>query len=278
MLGEDNLISETDPPEPVLLDPDQAEPFLADAESLTLMTEGEANVFFALGLDASAPVPGRRTGLRDAAHRLSPTDGSLLAHARAVVLWHRSHRFCGRCGATTEAQEAGLMRRCTDTACGHPVFPRVDPAIIVLVTDGDRCLLGRHRDWPPGRYSTLAGFVEPGETLEQAVRREVWEESRVPVTDPVYRGSQPWPFPSALMLGFRAEAEEAVTPRCADRELADARWFTREDLLEGLDSGELLPPRQVSIAYQLLADWFDEASPVPLGEHLARLETPQPAR
>jgi NAD+ diphosphatase len=185
---------------------------------------------------------------------LEQGEGSLLAYARALVTWNRSHRFCGRCGHPTEPREGGHVRGCTNAACGRDHFPRTDPAIIVLVADGDRCLLGRKSEWPDGVYSTLAGFVEPGESLSEAVAREVREESGIVVGGVRYRSSQPWPFPASLMLGFHAEARGGEL--CVDREeLCDARWFNRREVLARHETGLKLPSR-VSIARRLIEDWL----------------------
>jgi len=195
---------------------------------------------------------GQLADLRLSGPMLGDDDAALLACARALLLWHREHQFCGRCGARNEAHGGGHVLRCSDPDCGRSQFPRIDPAIIVLVDDGPRCLLGRQASWPPQRYSTIAGFVEPGESLEDAVAREVGEETGVRVKDPIYHSSQPWPFPSSLMLGFHAQAADFnITLR--DEELEDARWFTRRDILDGLIK---LPPR-VSISFRLIEEWFN---------------------
>lgn len=185
-----------------------------------------------------------------------------LAYARGMAFWHAGHRFCGRCGAPTEIGRGGHVRICSDSSCAAPSFPRTDPAVIMLVTDGARCLLGRQEKWPQGMVSTLAGFVEPGETLEEAVAREVMEEAGVRVGRITYRASQPWPFPSSLMLGFWAEAEttEIVVD---ERELADARWFHRDELRAMGEVGDGLPgwklPRRDSISRWLIETWRDQA-------------------
>jgi NAD+ diphosphatase len=182
---------------------------------------------------------------------LPPDEANLVAHARALVLWHASQVFCGTCGSAARPGAAGNSRICINDSCGREIFPRVDPAIIVLVEHGDRCLLGRQQSWPEGRYSTIAGFVEPGESLEDAVRREIYEETNVRVGKVTYHSSQPWPFPSALMLGFTAEAT-TTDIELNDGELDDARWFTREDLLS--DFPKL--PFRISIARRLVDDWL----------------------
>jgi NAD+ diphosphatase len=193
--------------------------------------------------------------LRLVASLLPPAEAGLLGYARAMISWRRRHRFCGSCGAVTLATKGGHVLVCTNPACRHEQFPRLDPAIIVLISDGERALLGRQASWPVGRYSTIAGFVEPGESLEDAVAREVLEETGVVVDAIDYHSSQPWPFPASLMLGFTAHA---VTHQVhlRDQELEDARWFTRDEVAAGQP---LLPPNQ-SISFSLIEHWFDAGS------------------
>jgi NAD+ diphosphatase len=195
--------------------------------------------------------------LRQVATLLETPDAAILAHARAMVYWHQRHRFCGDCGSPTEPCEGGYLRVCTNAQCGQHHFPRSDPAIIVLVESGNRCLLGRKPSWPEGLYSTIAGFVEPGECIEQAVIREVGEETGVRVGEIHYQSSQPWPFPSSLMLGFRARAADP-TIRVDQHELQDARWFTREEIRSGLLEGRLRLPANISVSHRLIESWFDE--------------------
>ncbi len=192
--------------------------------------------------------------LRSVSALLSPADAGILAYARAMAHWHAGHRFCGACGSRTRICEAGHVRRCA--ACGRDQFPRTDPAVIVLVTAGEACLLGRSPRFPPGMYSTLAGFVEPGESLEQAVRREVREEAGISLRAVRYRKSQPWPFPQSLMIGFRAEAMHRRI-RLEDRELEDARWFSRAGLRRPEKRRVRLPARD-SIARFLIEEWLAE--------------------
>jgi NAD+ diphosphatase len=196
----------------------------------------------------------RALGLRAAAASLPAADAGLAAHAAALLNWHRRHGHCANCGAPTNTVAGGIIRVCP--RCGAQHHPRTDPVVIMLVTDGDRVLLGRQPTWPPGRYSALAGFVEPGESLEQAVAREVREEAGVEVGDPVYVASQPWPFPSSLMLGFIAPWRTG-DPRRIDAELEDVRWFERAEVeaaLRGGDGPPGLPPR-FAIARRLLERW-----------------------
>jgi len=198
----------------------------------------------------------RALGLRAAAAVLPQADGGLAAHAAALVNWHRRHRHCAVCGARTTVAEGGIVRRCP--SCGSEHHPRTDPVVIMLVTDGDRVLLGRQPTWPPRRYSALAGFVEPGESLEEAVAREVREEAGVEVGPPAYVASQPWPFPTSLMLGFTAPWRSGE-PRRIDSELEDVRWFGRADVaaaVEGRDEGPLGVPPRFAIARRLMEEWL----------------------
>src|SRR3984885_7916469 len=189
--------------------------------------------------------------LRPLSPLLRGDEAGLLAYTRALSIWRSRQKFCGVCGYATVPERAGHVIRCTNPTCGHDFFPRLDPAIIVLVTDGERALLGRQASWPPGRYSTIAGFVEPGESLEDAVVREVAEETGVSVSAVRYHSSQPWPFPSSVMLGFRARAA-AGSPVHVGGELEDALWFTREQLR----SGEALAPPTQSISWRLIESWL----------------------
>jgi NAD+ diphosphatase len=197
--------------------------------------------------------------LRHTAGLLPDDEAGMLAYARAMILWRRRSRHCGACGAPTASTSAGHVARCSNDDCGEEQFPRIDPAIIVLVTDGERALLGRQAAWPAGRYSTIAGFVEPGESLEDAVAREVLEETGVAVRESTYHSSQPWPFPSSLMIGFTATASDSTVTRL-DEELEDVQWFTREDIASGFPG---LPLPQ-SVSYRLIEDWYDAGSTLPL--------------
>jgi NAD+ diphosphatase len=202
-----------------------------DLNELILLGEYQGLAIFTTEIEGETP-PALDNGaefadLRLAAALLPHEEAGLVAYARAMISFRHRHRFC-------------------DTE----IFPRVDPAVIVLVTDGDRALLGRQPAWPAGRYSTIAGFVEPGESLEDAVRREVLEETGVETGAMIYQSSQPWPFPRSLMLGFRAEALTTEI-RLRDRELEDARWFHRDEL----KGGSMMPFSQ-SIAYRLIQEWL----------------------
>lgn len=195
--------------------------------------------------------------LRSVGPRMEADEGALAAYARGMLHWHRRHRFCGACGAPTENVWAGHKRHCTNPDCGLDHFPRTDPAVIMLVHDGaDHALLARAPGWPEGRHATLAGFVEPCETLEQAVAREVYEEVGLEITDVTYHSSQPWPFPSNIMLGFHARALNKDI-RLAPDEIAEARWMTREELRNSPEDETFALPRRDSISYRLIEDWMN---------------------
>ena len=252
-----SLISKAEPA-PALLGAAEATTLIAEGEWALLGLAGERAVFALdlAGTDDLAPDlerSGRFVDLRQVGPLLARSDAALLAYARGLMLWHRRHRYCGACGAPTRSAEGGHQRRCTNEGCGLTHFPRTDPAVIMLVTSGDKALLGRQRDWPPGRHSTLAGFVEPGESLEEAVAREVMEEVGVAVGDIRYHSSQPWPFPASIMLGFTARAlEERIV--IDPQEIDSAAWFTREDLRASPEDERLTLPRRDSIAYELIRD------------------------
>ncbi|MCC6305746.1 MAG: NAD(+) diphosphatase [Rhodobacteraceae bacterium] len=240
---------------------------------------GEAPVFAAdlagwepAGVDAAAaaaffdpteqghplmPPDHRFAELRGVMTRLSPREAELAATAKALLGWHATHRFCARCGAASAPAAAGWQRACP--ACGASHFPRTDPVVIMLVTRANAVLLGRSRAWPEGMYSLLAGFIEPGETIEAAVRREVAEETGVAVGAVRYLASQPWPYPASLMIGCAAEAlGEAIT---ADpEELEDALWLTREAMVDVLagSHARVRPPRRGAIARFLIEAWLSD--------------------
>ena len=200
---------------------------------------------------------GKFSDLREIGPLIGGIDGSILAYARGIMFWHSRNGYCGMCGTPTIATKGGHQRNCTKNGCTSLHFPRTDPAVIMLVKDDDRVLLGRQNIWPYGMYSTLAGFVEPGETIEHAVAREVYEEAGIIVKDIIYQHSQPWPFPSSLMLGFTAEAC-TKNIKLNDAELEDAQWFTRKEMLNFEMQGKSLP-RKVSVARRLIDDWLFES-------------------
>jgi len=202
-------------------------------------------------------------GLRAAGGRFNLFDAGMGAYATALSHWQAQTRFCTFCAAPLEQVSAGHRARCP--ACGKLHFPRTDAAVIVIVEHEGACLLGRQASWPAGRYSTLAGFVEPGETLEAAVAREISEEAGVEVVSCRYHSSQPWPFPASLMLGFTATARDRHIER-RDGELEDARWFTPQELLDGIEHGQLALSSPVSVSWHLIMHWLRERA----GEAMAR--------
>ena len=197
--------------------------------------------------------------MTDAAPLPAP-DAAIAAHARTLVDWHARHRHCAACGGHTRSVQGGANRVCFDCQAEH--FPRTDPVAIAVVVRGDQCLLGRGPGWPATFFSALAGFVEAGESLEDAVRREVLEEAGVRVGSVRYVASQPWPFPAALMLGFEAEASSDAI--AVGGELADARWFRAAEMRDLIAQGELIVSPQLSIAYFLIDRWYREETGEPL--------------
>lgn len=221
----------------------------------------EGVAYFALGFekqqDAIAPYLPEGAVLEDlrtTALFLPRPQSTLLAYARGMVYWNLRHSHCPECGSLTYSAEAGHVRACDN--CGRRQFPRTDTAIIVLISEGDACLLGRQAQWPKGMYATVAGFLEPGEPLEEAVAREAMEETGVELAEIRYHSSQPWPFPASIMVGFTATASNRNI-KVNNLELEDARWFTRKEIVEGLQNGILMLPPPVSIAYRLIRDWFN---------------------
>jgi len=271
VVGQKSLIAMSDTPEAVMLTNDVARATLALASEITVLGTAAEVTFVAASLShAAAPDIQAQAGrgefvdLRQAGRFMDREQASLLAHARGLTFWHARHRHCGVCGHPTESQGAGHVRRCTNADCGTEHFPRTDPAVIMLVyrddVPGGACLLGRQAVWPKGMFSTLAGFVEPGESLEQAVAREVLEESGVHVDAVTYLASQPWPFPASLMLGFHARATSTEIVVDPD-ELDDAQWFARADVktfAEWDDAADDQPrlPRKDSISRWLVEQWL----------------------
>lgn len=237
-----------------LTEPDRVQP-------PTLLGKDGEREYFAVSVTDSqrdailAKFPSARfTDLRRASIDMAAKHAGILAYAKALHYWQHRHAFCGVCGNPNLLRSAGHRMMCSNEECARESFPRIDPAIIVLVTHKEFCLLGRNAKWRPKHFSTLAGFVEPGESLEDAVAREVYEEVQVKLADIRYVSSQPWPFPASAMCGFYAEA---VTMSSGNsEEVEEARWFTVESLTQAVlnDEVRLSPP--VSIAFRLLADWF----------------------
>jgi NAD+ diphosphatase len=246
----DGKVLVTDEPALVLVPPADAPP----GDRLLLGEDGGTAYFAVPGpLPEPAGDDVRVADLRQVGSLLDDRDAGLLVQAVALANWHAAHPRCARCGAPTEVANAGYVRRCPADGSEH--FPRTDPAVIMAVIDhNDRIVLGRQPVWPARRFSTLAGFVEPGESLEAAVRREVREEVGVEVGTVTYAGSQPWPFPSSLMAGFFAQAQ--TTDIVLEDEISEARWWRREELDAALAAGELLLPGSVSIARRLIEGWY----------------------
>jgi len=247
---------------------------VGNQDGLIFLGEFRDQIFFAIDIsdhdDPAVRAPGQFHDLRAVSGLLHRDELGLLGYARALTHWQRTHQFCGKCGARNQIVKAGHVMECSNANCKQQNFPRLDPAVIVLVNDGDRVLLGRQTQFSPGRYSTIAGFVEWAESIEEAVMREVREETGVIVNEAQYHSSQPWPFPSSLMLGFIAQATTTEVT-LHDGELEDARWFSRKDIAAGALS---LPPT-LSISFALIEHWYNQGSPCALrDEPGARIDTP----
>ena len=210
---------------------------------------------FAVAVPPDTPLPGELMDLRPAAAQIPHGSAAILGQARALLSWHSRHQHCAVYGVNTKPAKGGYQRICESEACKAEHFPRTDPVVIMLVVDGDRCLLGRQSRFPAGFYSSLAGFIEPGESVEEAVTREVYEEAGVRVGRVRYVASQPWPFPSSLMIGCFAEATSTEI-RIDTTELEDAKWFTKAEVraaLSGNGPFNCSPP--FAIAHNLLQAW-----------------------
>ncbi|MFK7989681.1 MAG: NAD(+) diphosphatase [Sandaracinaceae bacterium] len=232
----------------------EAGALLEGAEVVFLGLDGDTAVLL-VDLPGDAPAPqlgdARFLDLFVVGAQLSQDEIGLLAYARGMALFHRSARFDPKTGHATQTVDAGFARQAPG---GEKLFPRTDPAVMILVTHEERCLIARGPQFPPGMYSALAGFVEPGETLEECVLRETLEETSLLVREPRYVGSQPWPFPRSLMIGFEAEVEDPSTLKLDPEELEDAMWVTRDELRD--PKGMFVPP-PFSLAYHLLKAWTD---------------------
>jgi NAD+ diphosphatase len=246
--------------------------FLSAAELGDLLSPAAAVIFlgivnqqscFALALPADDEMVPERLApfgifhnLRRFLPQVTEADYTLLAYARAMTFWRQRNRHCGDCGSVTTSMEGGHLLLCGNPSCGRQHFPRTDPAVIMRVCQGERCLMARQASWPEGLFSILAGFVEPGETLEEAVKREVREESGIIVRQVKYFASQSWPFPGSLMLGFTAELESGEI-YCADNELEEVCWFSRTEVRQGIKQGSLQLPVTGTLSYRLISDWLD---------------------
>ncbi len=256
------MVGGGDQPAAVWLAPGEAATRAIPAsEAIFLGLDGDVP-YFAVDLSGPGAEPGAETrgvftDLRAVGPLLARREGAILAYARGLVLWHRRHRFCSLCAQATRSAEAGHLRTCINPDCRADHFPRTDPAVIMLVHDSERCVLGRQTAWPEGMHSTLAGFVEPGESLEEAVAREVREEVGIEVCEVVYHASQPWPFPASLMLGFHARSGHGPL-KVDQHELAAARWYSRAELMASPEDQTFRLPRRDSIARRLVDAWIAE--------------------
>jgi NAD+ diphosphatase len=260
-----NLVTLAEPlPKAVIL-PATADVIAQSSDTAFLGLAPDGAAWFAVEIEpAAAEALARRCGgrfvdLRRVSGRLPSGEVAILAYARALMCWHRSHQYCGACGGPTISREGGHLRVCADATCATRHFPRTDPVVIVLVTrpgpGEEMCLLARQPGWPQGLMSTLAGFVEPGETVEEAVLREVREEAGIGLVRLAYYGSQPWPFPSSLMLAYTAEAAVGAELILDPGEIEDGRWFTRSQVAAMSSLGLKLPTRD-SIARSMIEDWL----------------------
>jgi NAD+ diphosphatase len=251
------------PTELGLIRPGIADPLVgAGALCIFLGLDGDRAVFALDVSEADDPANvGPLAGLgyfreaRTAAQMLSLRDAAIVAQAKALIDWHQRHGFCPRCGAPTKVMDAGYRRLCGKCNAEH--FPRVDPVVIMLATEGEACLVGRGKHFPPGMFSALAGFVEPGETIEEAVRRELMEEAALKVNEVTYYATQPWPFPSSLMIGCFAKAANR-NAKADDNELAEVRWIERSvarELIDGKQLDGLRVPPPIAIAHHLIKTW-----------------------
>lgn len=249
---------------PIFLSPSDLHNYSNALESSILLGISDKKTYFTIDIDSqeyASTLCNKKKGefldLRRVVSLFNYQDGALLTLARFMINWSSNNRFCGKCGNPTTNSEAGNVRICENSQCKQSHFPSMDPAIIVLVSIGGYCLLGRQQAWPEGMYSTIAGFVEPGESIEDAVIREVEEETGIKVEEIEYQSSQPWLFPSSLMMGFTAKAKSNKI-RIAENELEDARWFSREEIKDNLNKGLMRLPLKVSIAYNLIKTWYDK--------------------
>jgi len=264
-----NLIRGAQDPRAVWLEGAAARALRTQASETVFLGLAGETAYFALDLsaigdpeaapeltDGGAPL-GVFLDLRTVGPLVERNEGAILAYARGLVHWHQRHRFCGVCGEATTSVQGGHQRHCRDADCGIQHFPRTDPAVIMLIHDGEHCVLGRQKIWANGMHSTLAGFVEPGESLEDAVAREVKEEVGLELDEIHYHSSQPWPFPASLMLGFHATCRNRPL-RVDAHELAAADWYSRDALKASPEDDSFRLPRRDSIARRLIDDWLAE--------------------
>jgi NAD+ diphosphatase len=254
-----NYVSDPEAPRAISLDPDRRAALVEAASTVVLLGVESETAHFLIDIshldETTALELGHAVDLRAVGVLMPQREGALLAYARGLTYWHDRHKFCGTCGSPTELKAAGHQRQCTNPDCSAVQFPRTDPAVIMRITHGDRILMARQAVWAQGMHSVLAGFVEPGESLEDAVAREVYEEVGLKLTRIKYFSSQPWPFPSSLMLGFSAEATSDQFT-VDENELESARWMTRPELLNSPEDATFKLPRKDSISRRLIEDWL----------------------
>jgi NAD+ diphosphatase len=254
-----NYVSDPEAPHALVLDPQLRAAFIEAARNVVLLGTEQETAHFLIDIsnleESEALALGHAVDQRAVGALMPQREGALLAYARGLTYWHERHKFCGVCGSPTEPKSAGHQRQGTNPDCSVVEFPRTDPAVIMRITHGDKILMARQAVWPQGMHSVLAGFVEPGESLEDAVAREVYEEVGLRLTRIKYYSSQPWPFPSSLMLGFSAEATSDAF-KVDEDELESARWMTRQDLLNSPEDETFKLPRKDSISRRLIEDWL----------------------
>ncbi len=261
---------------PYFLKAAAAEPLQSELDAVIFLGSRRYKHYFAIEVtdELLAASMGNATcqflGLREVGRQLHAHHASMLSYAKAIFNWHARHRFCGVCGADTSPDQGGHLRQCSNTDCRTSHFPRTDPAIIVSVIRDGYCLFGRQSSWPPKRFSVIAGFVEPGESIEQTVAREVHEETNIDIDRIYYHSSQPWPFPGSIMLGYSAMATSQDI-NLNDGELQEAHWRTTADVVRGLARDEFRLPTPLSIAYRLIEDWFNAHSDESLASVINRL-------
>ncbi|WP_299464542.1 NAD(+) diphosphatase [uncultured Microscilla sp.] len=251
--------------DPVFVPIAQAQHLVQDQSKWVFLGTREAHHYFAIEVAEEAPdehpfwqQQGNFEKLRQASQAAERAEAAILGYAQAMLYWNRNHLYCGRCGSATENQWAGHVRVCSNIDCGKKHYPRTDPAIITMITYQNQALLVRQPHWQPStRLSLVAGFVEPGESLEEAVQREVMEEVGLEINQVQYQSSQPWPFPGSIMLGFKAQATHQAF-ELLDQELEAARWFTRAQLKEAVAKEEVLLSSPISISGVLINAWLNE--------------------
>lgn len=271
-----NLFNISSQPKVVFLEKGRVKNFSPGKNRITLIGQLNNRIYFSLSLDDNTDTEkefsefGVFASIRRYAALLDKDEASLLAYSNALNNWQKHHQYCGLCGGKTKPVFAGHRLDCSNSECNHQIFPRTDPAVITLIYKDDKCLLVRQPVWQPGQYALVAGFVEPGESLESAVARETYEETGIELDEIIYFSAQPWPFPGSIMLGFFAKA---VTEKIIlhDKELEDAKWMTRKEIVEGLKNKTLKNPTSYSIAFKLLENWFNEKSTEKLSDIISNL-------